>query len=219
MSPFQPETPSTPVAEAEVIDLRPAPLVLDEAAADLLFRSARTANTFTDEPITDEQMRAIHDLIQWGPTSMNGQPMRVTLVRSAQARERLVARMAPFNAAKTAAAPLVAILSYDVDFHDTLPEVFPHAPGARDMFADEASRHAFGTLNGAMQAAYFILGIRAAGLAAGPMAGFDAAGIDAEFFADGRQRTFMVVNIGHPGEGAWFDRLPRLDYDRVVRTV
>ena len=32
-------------------------LVLDPAAQDLLFREARTANTFTDEPVTDDTAR------------------------------------------------------------------------------------------------------------------------------------------------------------------
>lgn len=196
-----------------------APLALDDAAADLLFREARTANSFTDEPVTDAQVRAIHELAKWGPTAMNGQPMRITLVRSAEARGRLVALMSPGNRAKTQSAPLVAILSYDADFHETLPEVFPHFAGARDSFSREDSRHRFGTFNGALQVAYFLIGVRAAGLAAGPMGGFDHAGVDAEFFPDGRQRALLVVNIGHPAEDAWLGRLPRLDYERVVTEV
>ena len=193
-----------------------APLVLDDPAADLLFREAHTAYRFTDEPVTEEQMRAVHELVKWAPTALNAQPMRVTLVRSAGARERLIARLGPANRAKAQSAPLVAILSYDVDFHDTLPEVLPSSPTARDRFADETGRHAFGSFNGALQAAYFMIGVRAAGLAAGPMAGFDKSGVDADFFPDGRQRSFLVVNIGHPAADGQFPRSPRLPYDRVV---
>jgi 3-hydroxypropanoate dehydrogenase len=150
---------------------------------------------------------------------MNGQPMRVTLVRSAEARERLIARLGAGNRAKAQSAPLIAILSYDVHFHDTLPEVLPHSPNARDGFAAESARHAFGSFNGAMQAAYFLLGVRAAGLAAGPMGGFDRAGVDADFFPDGRQRSFLVVNLGHPAADGTFPRSPRLPYERVVTVV
>ena len=193
-----------------------ANLALDDTGADLLFREAHTAYRFTDEPVSDAQMRAVHDLVKWAPTAINGQPMRVTLVRSDEARERLIARLAPGNRAKAQSAPLVAILSYDLDFHETLPEVLPSSPKARDGFADEAARHAFGSFNGALQAAYFMIGVRAAGLAAGPMGGFDKAGVDADFFPDGRQRSFLVVNIGHPAVDGQFPRSPRLPYERVV---
>jgi nitroreductase len=97
--------------------------------------------------------------------------------------------------------------------------VFPHFPGARDAFADEEKRHAPARDNAHLQAGYFLLGVRAAGLAAGPMGGYDAAGLDAELFPDGRRRSIMVVNIGRPGPDAWFDRLPRLTYDEVVTSV
>ena len=197
-----------------------ADLVLDQAAQDVLFREAHTANSFSPEPVSDEQVRAIYDLVKYAPTSMNQQPLRVVLVRSDAARDRLVRHMSQGNRAKTGSAPLVAILAADVDFHDELPRVFPHAPGARDVFAaNEPAREANARLNGALQVAYFILGVRAAGLAAGPMTGFDAAGVEREFFPDGRHRVLVVVNIGKPGENAWYDRLPRLDYDEVVTSV
>ena len=194
-------------------------LELSKEAQDLLFRSARTANTFTDEPVTDEQVRAVYDLVQWAPTSMNTQPMRVTLVRSPEARERLVRHLAPGNQAKTAAAPLVAVVTADREFHETLPEVFPHAPNAKDMFADPAGREVFAGFNAAIQLGYLILGIRAAGLAAGPMTGLDAAGVEKELFPAGDRKVVAVVNIGRPGPDAWFPRSPRLSFERVVDEV
>jgi nitroreductase len=195
-------------------------LELDPVAQDLLFREARTANTFTDEPVSEEQVRAIYDLVKWGPTSMNNQPLRIVLVRSPEARGRLVEHMGGNNKAKTSTAPLVAILAADTDFHDELPRTFPHFAGARDAFAgDAAMREEVARLNAALQVAYFIVGVRAAGLAAGPMTGMDAAAIDREFFPDCAHRSIAVVNIGHPAQDAWMDRLPRLDYDEVVTTV
>ncbi|MEY9963422.1 3-hydroxypropanoate dehydrogenase [Streptacidiphilus sp. MAP12-16] len=195
-------------------------LVLDAAAQDLLFREARTANTFTDEPVTDEQIQAIYDLVKYAPTSMNQSPLRIVLVRSDDARARLVSHLADGNKDKTAKAPLVAILAADHEFHEELPRLFPHFPQAKDLFFGERpTREASSTLNATLQVAYFILGIRAAGLAAGPMTGFNAAGINKEFFQDGDHEVLAVVNIGKPGEDAWFPRSPRLDYDEVVTTV
>ncbi|MEU6269403.1 malonic semialdehyde reductase [Saccharopolyspora shandongensis] len=195
-------------------------LVLGADAQNLLFREARTANSFSDEPVTDEQIQAVYDLVKWAPTSMNQQPLRIVLVRSDEGKQRLLPHLMEGNRVKTEKAPLVAILAADTDFHENLPRVFPHAEGVREMFAgNDDLRLTNAKLNASLQTAYFILGVRAAGLAAGPMTGFDKAGIDAEFFPGGKQQTLVVVNIGKPGENPWFDRLPRLDYDEVVTTV
>ncbi|WP_328671198.1 malonic semialdehyde reductase [Streptomyces sp. NBC_00328] len=194
-------------------------LVLDPTAQDLLFREARTANTFTDEPVTDEQVQAIYDLVKYGPTAFNQSPLRITLVRSPEARERLVQHLAEGNRAKTAAAPLVAILSADNEFHEELPALLPHFPAAKDLFFSERPvRESAAGMNAALQAAYFIIGIRAAGLAAGPMTGADLAGVQKEFLDDDHT-PLMIVNIGKPGEDAWFPRGPRLDADQVITTV
>ncbi|MFC9545196.1 malonic semialdehyde reductase [Streptomyces sp. NPDC056956] len=193
-------------------------LVLDPAAQDLLFREARTANTFTDEPVTDEQVQAIYDLVKYGPTSMNQSPLRVVLVRSPEARERLAPHLAEGNRAKTVTAPLVAILAADNEFHEELPQLFPHFPQAKDLFAERPVREGSAALNAALQAAYFIIGVRAAGLAAGPMTGADFEGIRKEFL-DGDHTPLMVVNIGRPGPDAWFPRSPRLSYEQVVTAV
>ncbi|MEW2491696.1 malonic semialdehyde reductase [Streptomyces sp. NPDC048411] len=194
-------------------------LALDPTAQDLLFREARTANTFTDEPVSDEQVQAIYDLVKYGPTAFNQSPLRVILVRSDDARARLVKHMAEGNQPKTSTAPLIAILAADNEFHEELPALMPHFPQAKDAFFSERPvRESSAALNAALQAAYFIIGVRAAGLAAGPMTGFDAAGIEKEFL-DGDHSLLMVVNIGKPGEDAWFPRLPRLAYDEVITTV
>ncbi|WP_042403619.1 malonic semialdehyde reductase [Streptacidiphilus carbonis] len=195
-------------------------LVLDAAAQDLLFREARTANTFTDEPVSDEQIQAVYDLVKFGPTAFNQQPLRIVLVRSAEARERLVGHLADGNKAKTAAAPLVAIVAADHEFHEELPTQFPVFPQAKDLFfAERPVREASSSFNAAIQVGYFVIGIRAAGLAAGPMTGFDAAGINKDFFPDGDHSVLAVINIGKPGQDAWYPRNPRLTFDEAVTTV
>ncbi len=191
-------------------------MMLSPEAQDLLFREARTANTFTDEPVTDEQIAAIYDLVKYAPTAMNTQPLRILLVRGGETRERLLKHMADGNRDKTANAPLVAVLAADTDFHDHLGRTFPHFPGARDLFADDAAREQAAKFNAGLQIGYFLLGVRAVGLAAGPMGGFDAAGLDEEFFAGRNLKSLLVVNLGRPGENPWHDRLPRLGHDEVV---
>jgi nitroreductase len=195
-------------------------LALAPEAQDLLFRQARTPNTFTDEPVTDEQIRAIYDLVKYAPTSLNTQPLRVLLLRTPEARARLVPLMMEGNQAKTASAPLTAILAADTEFHEHLPRLVPFKPEAKAMFdADPAIRERVARFNASLQVGYFILGIRAAGLGAGPMAGFNPAGVDAEFFPDGRYKSLVVINIGIPGPNAWFGRLPRLEHDEVVTVI
>ena len=194
-------------------------LALAPDAQALLFRDARTANSFADEPVTDEQVAAIYDLVKYAPTAMNTQPLRVVLVREGEARERLLKHMADGNRDKTANAPLVAILAADGDFHEHLPKTFPHAPHAKDAFTDEERRLQAASFNATLQIGYFLMAVRAAGLAAGPMGGFDAEGLDAEFFEGTPLHSLLVVNLGTPAADAWLDRLPRLELDEVVRTA
>jgi 3-hydroxypropanoate dehydrogenase len=195
------------------------PLTLSPEAQDLLFREARTANSFTDEPVSDEQVAAIYDLVKHAPTAMNTQPLRIVLVRDGEPRDRLLKHMSEGNRAKPASAPLVAVLAADTDFHDHLVRTFPHFSGAREVFADDAAREQAARFNATLQVGYFLLGVRAAGLAAGPMGGFDAQGIEEDLLAGTSLKALLVVNIGHPGENAWFDRLPRLEHDEVVSHV
>lgn len=194
-------------------------LELSPEAQNLLFREARTANTFSDEPVSDEQIAAIYELVKHGPTAMNNQPLRIALVRQGEARERLLKHMSEGNREKTAGAPLVAVLAADTDFHENLERTFPHFPGAKDLFADDVAREQAARFNATLQIGYFLVGVRAAGLAAGPMGGFDAAGIDADLFEGTTLKSLLVVNIGRPGENPWFDRLPRLAHDEVVLDV
>ncbi|MCU1386692.1 MAG: malonic semialdehyde reductase [Ilumatobacteraceae bacterium] len=193
---------------------------IDTVAQDVLFRSARTANKFSPDPVTDEQLHALYDLFQWAPTSANTQPLRVLIVRSAEAKARLQPHIYEMNQPKVESAPAVAILAADHDFHENIPRLLPFRPEMKDMFADLAMREPFAMFNASIQTGYFILAARAAGLAAGPLAGFDASGIDAEFFAGTPLHSVLVVNLGKPAEQeAWFDRLPRLDYDEVVKAI
>jgi 3-hydroxypropanoate dehydrogenase len=107
----------------------------------------------------------------------------------------------PGNTAKASSAPVNAILAIDSTFHHHIPRLLPFRPQMRDVLdTDPALLEQIGTGSGWLQAAYFISAVRAVGLAAGPMGGFDPEGVDAEFFPEGDWRSLLVVNIGHPGE-------------------
>lgn len=193
-------------------------LTLSPDAQDLLFREARTANTFTDAPVTDEQIAAIYDLVKYAPTATNTQPLRVVAIRSQEARGRLANQMYDGNRDKVLSAPLVLVLAADTNFHEHLPRTFPHFPDAKEWFTDYSDREKAANFSATLQAGYFLLGVRAAGLAAGPMTGFNAAGVDAELFGGTPLKSLMVMCVGHPGENAWRDRLPRLEHHEVVLT-
>jgi 3-hydroxypropanoate dehydrogenase len=192
---------------------------LDDAGRALLFSGARTANAFADVPVTDEELNSIWDLARWSPSMANSQPLRVLFVRTPEGRERLGPHMAEGNRDKTISAPAVAVLAYDAGFHQHFPTVFPERG---EMYRDRFSGMPGEALEGiakysaAIQTGVFLLAVRAHGFAAGPMAGFDGPGIDAEFFAGTTWKTHLVVNIGHPGVAPWFDRLPRLGRDTAL---
>jgi 3-hydroxypropanoate dehydrogenase len=196
--------------------------MLDSAALDTLFRTARTANGFLDQPVTDAQLRAIYDLMKMAPTSANCQPARLVFLRSAAAKERLRPALSPGNLDKTMAAPVTAIVAFDTMFHEHLPRLFPHNPATKSWFdGDEkkAARETAAFRNGSLQGGYFILAARAVGLDCGPMSGFDNAKVDAEFFPDGRFRTNFLCNLGVGDPAKAFARSPRFDFDEVCRVL
>jgi 3-hydroxypropanoate dehydrogenase len=192
----------------------------DDAALDLLFRAARTHNTWRDRPVEEATLRAIHDLMRWGPTSANCSPARIVFCRSPEAKARLRPFLTPGNVEKTMAAPVCAILAYDSLFYEKLDQLFPQNPAMKDYFArdpEQSARHAL--RNASLQGGYFILAARALGLDCGPMSGFDTAGLDREFFPDGRWKSNFLCNLGYGDPVGLRPRNPRLDFDDACRIV
>lgn len=192
---------------------------LGDDGRDLLFRRARTANTFSAEPVADALLEEVWDLAQWPPTSANGNPLRIVFIRSPEAKARLLPCIDEGNRPKVAAAPVTAVLATDTAFFESIPKLLPFKPEMRDLLAGRSDRDHIGEFNATLQIGYFIMAVRAVGLAAGPMAGFDRAGVDAEFLTGTTWRYLLTVNIGHPGPAAWYDRLPRHDPSDIVRFV
>jgi len=192
---------------------------LTEEGFDLLFRTARTANAWKDQPVPDDLLRKVHDIMRFGPTSANACPLRIVFVRSPAAKARLKPFLMDDNIEKTMQAPATAIMAHDMQFHDHLPKLFPHADarswfaGNDKMIADTAFR------NSSLQAAYFMIVARGFGLGCGPMSGFDEEGVNAEFFADGRFRVNFLCNLGFADHSNDFPRSPRFDFDDVCEIV
>lgn len=201
----------------DVQTLRDAPL--SDAALDQLFTGARTRNAWSDRAVPDALLHRLYDLTKYGPTAVNSTPARFVFVTSPEAKARLAPHMSEGNRAKTLQAPVNLIVGYDIDFHEALPKLFPHAPGARDWFGDEAARRETAFRNASLQGGYVMIAARALGLDVGPMSGFDAAGVKAEFFADSSVEPNFIVNLGYGTDENLFPRSPRLDFDEAARIV
>ena len=193
---------------------------LDDRAQDLIFRNARTQNSFHPTPIPEDLLRRIYDLMKWGPTSANCQPVRLLFPGAREAKERLRPALSAGNLEKTMKAPVTAIIGYDELFYEKLPRLFPHNPGFRDVFANApelAQTTAF--RNGTLQGAYLIMAARALGLDCGPMSGFDQQKVNAEFFPDGKWKANFLINIGYGDPAKLFPRNPRLSFDEACRVL
>lgn len=193
---------------------------LSSEALDQIFREARSFNGWLDRPVADEQLRAIWDLATMGPTSANMQPVRIVWAKSVDAREKLAALAGGTNPDKIRAAPVTAIIGYDIDFHEQLPWLFPHTDARSWFTGSEELRKEGAFRNSSLQGAYFIIAARALGLDTGPMSGFDNAGVDAAFFADQpRVRSNFICSIGYGDPASVFERSPRPAFERFNTIV
>lgn len=189
---------------------------LDSAALDQLFREARTAYKWTSEPVSDETLRELYELVKLGPTSANASPARFVFVRTPEGKAKLKQALSAGNTEKTMLAPVTVIVAHDPKFYDQLPRLFPFAD-AKAWFAGNWSlADATAFRNGSLQGAYLIMAARALGLDAGPMSGFDNAKVDELFFAESGFKTNFLVNLGH---GEWpedYKRSPRLSFEEAA---
>jgi len=193
--------------------------MLDAKSLDTIFRQARTHNALAGT-VSEAQLRELYDLVKWGPTTMNTQPMRIVFVRTPEAKEKLRPALTPGNLDKTMAAPVTALIAYDLYFYENLPKTFPHRPDAiKGYQGDEkkAGNEKTAFRNGSLQGAYFIIAARALGLDAGPMSGFDNAKVDAAFFPDGRWKSNFLCNLGKGDASKIFARNPRLTFEEACR--
>ena len=187
---------------------------VDDHSLDQIFREARSHGAWTDQGVSETDMRAIYELTRLGATSANCSPARFLFLRSKEAKQKLAPALSSGNHDKTMAAPVTAIVAYDPKFYQKLATLFPHNPDAMTWFAANDSLAATTAFrNGTLQGAYLILAARALGLDAGPMSGFDNAMVDELFLADRGWRSNFLCNIGHGDPAGLFPRSPRLDFE------
>lgn len=193
---------------------------LDDAALDQLFRTARTYNGFTDQPVSEQELHALWDLVKMGPTSANQLPARFVWCTSQEAKETLAACCSDSNADKVRKAPVSVVIGMDTEFHEYLPELFPHTDAKSWFVGNRELREASAFRNSSLQGGYVILAARALGLDTGPMSGFDAGAVDKAFFADRPSvRTNFISTRGHGDPASIFDRSPRPDFEKFNRIV
>ncbi|WP_332678542.1 malonic semialdehyde reductase [Brevundimonas sp.] len=192
---------------------------LSEAALSQLFTGARTRNAWSDRPVPEDLLRKVYDLTKFGPTAVNATPARFLFVTSPEAKARLAPLMSEGNRDKTLQAPVNVIIGQDIEFHEHLPVLFPHAPGAKDWFGEEAGRRETAFRNASLQGGYFLLAARALGLDVGPMSGFDAEGVKAEFFGGTSVEPNFIVNLGYGTDENLFPRSPRLAFEEAARIL
>jgi 3-hydroxypropanoate dehydrogenase len=201
---------------------------LGNEALDTLFRQARTHNVWLDEPVADDILRELYDLMKFGPTSANSCPARIIFLRTHEAKQRLLPALSPTNVGKTLQAPVTAIIGYDLRFFEETPKLFPNNPAMADVFSGApqlAEITAF--RNGTLQGGYFILAARSLGLDCGAMSGFDNAKVDAEFFTPSagnppafhQVKSNFLCNIGYGDAAKLFPRNPRLAFDEACRLL
>ena len=194
--------------------------ILDDRALDIVFRNARTHNEWLDDPVTDDDLRAIFEAMKFGPTTANSWPARFVFLRSRESRGKLAPHLSEGNREKTLRAPMCAIVAYDLEFYERLDRLFPHDPTARSWFAGKDEHVRVTALrNGSLQGAYFIVAARSLGFDCGPMSGFDNDGVDAAFFAGSGWRSNFLCNLGHGDASKLFPRNPRPGFDEVCRIV
>ncbi|MEP6867967.1 MAG: malonic semialdehyde reductase [Novosphingobium sp.] len=187
---------------------------LDDVALDQLFRTARTYNGYDERPVSTEQLHAIWDLMKYGPTSANMLPARIIWCTSDAAKAKLADCSGEGNKQKILDAPVSVIIGMDLDFHEQLPWLFPHADAKIWFDGNEPLREISAMRNSTLQGGYFIMSARALGLDTGPMSGFDNAAVDAAFFADTpRVKSNFISTVGYGDPATIFDRSPRPPFE------
>ncbi|HEX2813819.1 MAG TPA: malonic semialdehyde reductase [Sphingopyxis sp.] len=191
---------------------------LSDSALDQLFRTARTYNGYLDRPVSEDQLRAIWDLMKYGPTSANALPARLIWCVSDEAKAKLAAFASEANRPKILQAPVTAIIAMDHEFYDHLPDLFPHTDARSWFVGNEAVAETTAFRNSSLQGAYFIMAARALGLDTGPMSGFSNDAVDAAFFADTpKVKSNFISTLGYGDPATIFERSPRPDFERFNR--
>lgn len=184
-----------------------------------LFTHARSHHDWTDQPVTQDTLQAIYELMKWGPTSVNSMPARLLFVRSAAEKEKLLPCVMGSNVEQIRTAPVTAIVAFDESFFNHSKKLFP-AYDATELFANDARlSEATAFRNSSLQGAYMMFAARALGLDVCPMSGFDNAQVDQRFFQGTTWKSNFLCTLGYGDDSKLHPRGPRLSFDESCRIV
>ena len=184
-----------------------------------IFTEARTHRFFTDQLVEDDILKQLYEVVKNAPTASNTCPMRVTFVKSALEKAKLLEVIAEGNKPKAATAPVIAIVSYDMKFFDHLDILAPHLDKANfaqmsgDAIRTQASNNTW------LQGGYLILAARALGLDCGAMAGFDRERTNKLFFNNSSWRAAFLLSLGYGSGKNIRDRAPRISFEDACKIV
>ncbi len=191
-------------------------LAFAQPAIDQIFGAARAHDKWTDTPVPDDTLRALFEVLKYGPTSANCSPARFLFLRTDDAKERLRPALSKANTDKTITAPVVVIVAQDPKFHDHLPRLFPQNPSAKSWFTSDYNlTETTMVRNATLQGAYLIIAARALGLDCGPMSGFNNALVDDIFLTDRGWKSNFLLALGVGDPSILKPRPPRFDFDDV----
>ncbi len=186
---------------------------------ETLFTEAHTHKVWLPKPVDTALLERAYDLAKMCPTSANSNPMRVTFVKSDEAKEKLKPCLAAGNVAQVAGAPVTAIVAMDMEFYEKLPKLYPHVD-AKSWFAGNSQViHDTAFRNSSLQGAYFLLALRSVGLDTGAISGFDNAAVDAAFFAGTSIKSNFIINIGYGDASKLHPRNPRFKFEEACSIV
>ncbi|MDC0678371.1 malonic semialdehyde reductase [Sorangium atrum] len=193
--------------------------ILAPDALEQLFTEARSYHDWTDQDVTEDDLKTIYELFKWGPTSVNSMPARFLNIRSNEAKEKLYPALMETNRRQVKRAPATIIVAYDEKFYERLDELWPAFDVKPYFTSNLQMSHETAFRNSSLQGAYLMLAARALGFDVGPLSGFDNALVDELFFKGTSLKSNFICMIGHGKPEGLYPRGPRLDYETSVKTA
>lgn len=196
--------------EAEVISLPPMLSLVVEQSAATPAHPAETAEeagaavVFADKPMTEEDLKAIHELATWAPSATGAHNLRIVAVHSQEGRNRLLKRLSPSSRAQAVKAPVTLILAVGLGVTETLPGLDPRSVHYRALLESGGAQMTarWARTSTLVQVDFLIEAIRAIGLAAAPITGDDGPALAAEFFPGRDIEVLATLAVGHPARAA-----------------
>jgi len=192
---------------------------LSKGVFEQLFTEARSHHHWTDQPVSDEDLKTLYNIIKYGPTSGNLQPARIVFVRSNEGKAKLFPALEGMgsNLSQVEAAPVTAIIAQDELFWKQASRLFPRMDVSQ-MFEDDAGfAESIAYRSSSLTGAYLMIAARGLGLDVCPMSGFKNEIIDETFFKGTSWKTNFICTIGYGEDSKLHPRDIRLSFDEACR--